>query len=335
MTERTSGRPLVVLSDMIHADAVQLLRTSARVDILEDHDAAAQAGLVREMDAIIVRRPTFMVTRELMAAAPRLRVIGRHGAGVDNVDVDAATGAGIMVTYTPGANTASVAQLTIGLLLAVTRNIIPAHLSMAEGAWKRDRYRGLELSGLTLGVIGVGRIGRAVAKIAAAMDMQVVGYDPYLTEWPLWVTRVALDDLLRESDVVTVHTPLTPETRGLVGRAQLATMKRGAVVVNTARGGIIDEAALCEALASGQIGGAGLDAFVAEPLPPDHPLCRAPNVVLTPHVGAVTDAALRRMGMTVAEDVLRFLAGRAPLFPLNPEVMPRVLPGAAAGAGEI
>jgi D-3-phosphoglycerate dehydrogenase / 2-oxoglutarate reductase len=335
MTERTRNRPFVVLSDMIHADAVQLLEASARVDILENHDAASQANLVRDMDAIIVRKPSFRVGRALIEAAPRLRIVGRHGAGVDNVDVDAATESGIIVTYTPGANTASVAQLTIGLVLAVTRKIVPAHQSISDGAWARDRYTGIELSGLTLGIIGVGRIGRAVAKIAAAMDMRVVGFDPYLADWPEAVTPVALADLLRESDVITVHAPLTAETRGLVGRAQLAQMKRGAIVVNTARGGIVDETALCSALASGQIGGAGIDAFENEPLPPDHPLARAHNVVLTPHLGAVTDAALRRMGMTAAEDVLRVLAGQAPRFPLNPQVRPRTLPGGPPGPGEL
>jgi D-3-phosphoglycerate dehydrogenase len=320
---------------MIHAEAMLLLRASARLDVLESHDAERLAALVHDMDAIIVRRPTFMVGRDLIAAAPKLRVVGRHGAGVNNVDVDAANAAGIIVTYTPGANTDSVAQLTIGLLLAVTRKIIPAHLAMSGGVWTRDRYMGLEMTGLTMGVIGVGRIGRAVGRIAAAMGMRVLGFDPYLTAWPEAVTAAPLADLLRQSDVVTVHTPLTAETRGLVGRAEIAQMKRGAVIVNTARGGIVDEMALCEALASGQIGGAGLDAFEQEPLPADHPLQRAPNVVLTPHMGAVTDASLRRMGMTVAEDVLRALAGQAPRFPLNPEVRPRAVPGGAAGAGEL
>ncbi len=332
---RSADRPFVVLSDMIHADAVQLLQASARVDVLEARDAATQAALVHDMDAIIVRRPNFMVTRELIAAAPKLRVVGRHGAGVDNIDLDAATAAGVVVTYTPGANTASVAQLTIGLLLATARKIVPAHLSMAEGTWTRDHYKGLEMTGLTLGVIGAGRIGRAVAKIAAAMEMQVVGFDPYVTDWPAGVTPVALEHLLRQSDVVTVHTPLTSETRRLIGRAQIAQMKPGAIILNTARGGIIDELALCDALVSGQIGGAGIDAFETEPLPPDHPLGRAPNVVLTPHLGAVTDASLRRMGMTVAEDVLGALAGRAPRFPLNPEVRRRFSPGGAGETGEL
>ncbi|MDR5693994.1 MAG: hydroxyacid dehydrogenase [Armatimonadota bacterium] len=321
MTEESSRPPLFVLSDAIHPEAMAWLSRIGIVKVLDDLAPKDHPVVLAEADALIVRRPSFQVTRELISTCPRLRVIGRHGAGVDNVDLQAATEAGIPVTYTPSAPTDSVAELTIGLIVAVARRIVGAHQAVCTGIWHREQFMGMELAGKVLGIIGFGSIGRAVARIAQAMGMRIVAYDPYVSRWPEGVQPVSLRGLLERADVVTIHAPLTSETKGLLGRSELAVMKPGAILVNTARGEIVDEEALAEALREGRLGGAGIDVFSREPIPREHPLLHAPNVVLTPHIGAMTEEAQRRMAMTVVEDVLRVLSGERPSYLANPEVL--------------
>ena len=241
----------------------------------------------------------------VFASAPRLRVVSRFGAGVDRVDLDAARRHGVTVTNTPGANTVAVAELTFGVLLALARDLPHAIATARAGAWTRKS--GWELAGKTLGLVGLGRIGRAVAERAAAFGMRVIGHDPYAPE-VRGVVRVELDDLWPEADVVSLHLGLGERTRHLVDAQALARMKPGAVLINTSRGGLIDEAALADALRSGHLAGAAADAFDREP-PVGSPLLGLPNFIPTPHLGAATREAARRMGEAAARNVVAVLTG--------------------------
>ncbi len=263
-----------------------------------------------EADALVVRSET-KVSRTLMEAAPRLKVVGRAGVGVDNVDVEAATQRGVVVMNTPGGNTVTTAELTFFMLGALARKIPAAHASMVAGRWDRKLYQGTELHGKTLGVLGAGRIGTEVARRALAFGMRVVAYDPFLTDArarQLGIEAVTdPDGVYREADFITVHMPVTPETRGMLNAAAFARMKPGVRLINCARGEIIDEADLVSALVSGRIGGAALDVFITEPLPADHKLRSLPNVILTPHLGASTEEAQEKCGLEVAEILTAFL----------------------------
>ena len=256
-------------------------------------DEAAMIARIGEYEGLIVRSAP-RVTRAALAVASRLEVIGRAGAGVDTIDVDAATERGVIVMNTPGGNTTAVAEHTLALLLALARRVTVADAALKAGRWEKNRLQGVELLGKTLGILGLGRIGAEVARRALGFRMQVLAYDPYLTREAaerLGVSSVELDELLTRSDFITIHTPLTGDTRHLIGDAELARMKPGVRLINCARGGIIDEAALVRGLASGQVGGAGIDVFEQEPPPADHPLLRFEQVVVTPHLGAATDEA--------------------------------------------
>jgi D-3-phosphoglycerate dehydrogenase len=259
-----------------------------------------------------------------IAAAPRLRVIGRHGVGVDNIDVAAATARRIPVVFVPGTNAASVAEHTIGMMLALCKRLLTLDQAVRRGQWQaRDTTVGVELAGKTLGVIGLGAIGREVAtRCRAALGMRVMGYDPYApADLPVDVERVtALEPLLREADVVTFHVPLTPETRGMLGPHELSLLKPTALVLNISRGGVIDEAATADALRAGRIAGAAVDVFSPEPPPRTHPLLAAPNTILSPHAAAHTEEALKRMAVALAEGVLAVLRGEQPRHVANPEV---------------
>ncbi|GLZ13914.1 4-phosphoerythronate dehydrogenase [Actinomadura sp. NBRC 104425] len=271
-------------------------------------EAAGAAALIVGLDP---------VTARVIEAAPSLRVIAKHGVGVDNIDVAAAKAAGIRVVNAPGANTTAVADMTMALLLAAVRQIVPAHSSVVQGRW--DRFFGPELAGRTLAVIGFGRIGQAVARRARGFDMTVVAHDPHLPAEVFaehGVRAAGLDECLQAADAVTLHLPLAPGAPPLLGRAELARLRPGAYLVNTARGGLVDEAALAEALREGRLAGAAVDVFASEP-PHGSPLLDAPNVVLTPHCGAFSHEANAAMGTTVATDVVRVLRG---LDPANPVV---------------
>jgi D-3-phosphoglycerate dehydrogenase len=290
------------------ADAgVELLRE--RFEVVVDTSSPLEE-IVGEFEGLIVRSAT-KVTEELLDRATRLRVVGRAGVGVDNVDVEAATRRGIVVANAPESNVVSAAEHTIGLLMALARNIPQAHAALREGRWERSKWGGVELADKTLGVLGFGRIGRQVARRAIGLQMKVVAYDPFVGSErfrELGVERAELDEVLAQSDFLTLHLPLNDDTRGALDEAAFGRMRDGVRIVNAARGELVDEAALIEALQSGKVAGAAIDVFAQEPY--TGPLIQAPNVVLTPHLAASTEEAQDRAGVIVAEQVAAALEGR-------------------------
>ncbi|MEZ5266944.1 MAG: hydroxyacid dehydrogenase, partial [Acidimicrobiales bacterium] len=260
--------------------------------------------LIKGANALIIRSAT-QVTAELLAAADELVVVGRAGIGLDNVDVDAATHLGVMVVNAPESNILSAAEHTMALLLSQARNVPQAHAALVAGRWERSKWEGVELADKTLGVIGLGRIGRLVAQRAAGFGMRIIAHDPYVSAErarQLSIDVVELDDLLAQSDFITLHVAKTPETVGLLNADRLAKTKQGVRIINVARGGLIDEAALADAIRSGQVAGAALDVFAAEPTT-DSPLFELAQVVVTPHLGASTREAQDKAGETIAEMV--------------------------------
>ena len=302
----------VLICDPISPKGIALFqqRPEFKVTVLPKRLSEAELlPLAAEAHAMVVRSET-KITRAVMEAAPNLRVVGRAGVGVDNVDVDAATQRGIVVMNTPGGNTISTAELTFSMLMALARKIPQAHMSMKAGEWNRKSFQGAELYNKTLAILGMGRIGTEVARRAIAFGMRVLAYDPYLTlarAKALQVELVELDELYSKCDFLTVHMPLTDETKGMVNAAAFAKMKKGARVINCARGGIIHEADLIEALKSGQVGGAALDVYETEPLPADSPLRAPPQLIMTPHLGASTEEAQENVGIEVAEAITDYL----------------------------
>jgi D-3-phosphoglycerate dehydrogenase len=281
---------------------------------------AALVEALRAADAMVVRSGT-RVTTALLENPGKLRAIVRAGVGVDNIDVPAATRKGIVVMNTPGGNTISTAELTIGHLMALARHLPAADASMRQGKWERSRLTGTQLAGKTLGVVGLGRVGREVARRAAALDMKVIGFDPFLAPdraAQLGIEATAdLDTLLPRCDFLTVHTPLTAETTNLIGARELGLMKKGTRVLNCARGGIINEQALAEALQSGHLAGAALDVYIEEPPPPEHPLLKLANVTLTPHLGASTVEAQESVALEAAQLLIDFLTRGVIQFAVN------------------
>jgi phosphoglycerate dehydrogenase-like enzyme len=303
-----------VFSEPFDPDAVDRVRRVARVTLLESTDEAALIEAVGDCHALVVRTAT-RVTRQVIERAGRLRVIGRGGVGLDNVDIAAARERGIEVVSTPGAATEAVADLTVGLILALVRRIVVGDAAVRAGGFVEERrtHRAAELSELTLGIVGMGRIGKAVGRRCYnGFGMRVV-YNDIVDVEPVGLAAESMskEALFRASDVVSLHVPLTGETRGLIDAAALAKFQRGALLVNTARGAVVDGAALADALASGRIGGAGLDVFDPEPPPVDHPLLTAPNTCFSPHVGARTRSGLSRMN-GVVDEVIRILREAQP-----------------------
>ena len=303
-------RPVVVIAEVLAASCADYLQKSCEVV-----EAAGEPGdrlmeLLADAEGLVVRSGT-RVDGELMAAAPRLRVVGRAGVGVDNIDLDEATRRGILVVNAPLANSVSAAEHAFGLMLSVARNIARGDASIRSGRWDRAKFRGVELDGKTLGLVGMGRIGSLVAQRALAFGMTVLAYDPYITAEQ---ARAAggelrdLDSLLADSDFISLHLPRTPETENLLGREAFAKAKRGIRIINASRGGIIDEEALVEAIRDGQVAGAALDVYAEEPMT-SGPLTELPEVVLTPHLGASTVEAQYKAGLHVAESVVAGLAG--------------------------
>lgn len=302
--------PRVFIADKLETAGVEAL-TAAGIEVdnrpgLKD-DALRDA--LRSADAVIVRSAT-KITAELLADPGKLKAVARAGAGVDTIDVEAATRKGIVVMNTPGGNTISAAEHTIALMFALSRHVAAADASMRMGKWDRNKYMGTQLTGKTLGVIGLGRIGREVAQRAIGLGMTVVAFDPFVT--PAKVTELGfeaatVEGMLPKVDFLTVHVPMTGETKGLIGAEQLAKMKRTARVLNVSRGGIYDEQALADALKAGIIAGAGIDVFTAEPPPQDNPLLSAPNIVLTPHLGASTLEAQENVAVEAAQLLTDFL----------------------------
>ena len=306
VVERIAPAGLEMLAGS-HETEVQL--NLARPELLAA--IAADGG----WDALVVRSQTRVDADLLTAAAPRLSVVAVASVGTDRVDLEAAAAAGVSVVNAPTGSTVAAAEHTMALLLALLRKIPSADASVRRGEWERARYVGTELQHRTLGIIGLGKIGREVARRAAAFEMRVIAHDPFLAADQAGEhvsALVELPELLAVADVVTIHVTLTPQTRGLIGPAQIAGMKQGAVLVNVARGGLVDEAALAAALNSGHLSGAAIDVFTTEPLTPDNPLRDAPNTILTPHIGASTTEAQERAGVEMAERLLEALAQAGP-----------------------
>ncbi len=259
-------------------------------------------------------QPVAMVVRygrisaRVIAASERLRVISKHGTGIDNIDSAAAKARGVVVRAAAGANAPAVAEHTWALILACAKGVVPLDARMREGHWDKSTHKSLELKGRTLGLVGLGAIGRMVATTGSALGMRVVAYDPFASSFPAGIESVTLEQLFASADVVSLHCPLTAENKNMINATSLASMRDGAIVVNTARGGLIDEAALADALRSGKLRGAGLDSFQVEPFTPGHAFVGLPNVVLTPHVGGVTADAYIGMGTGAAQNILDELA---------------------------
>jgi D-3-phosphoglycerate dehydrogenase / 2-oxoglutarate reductase len=301
----------VLISDKLNDEGLRILEEAPGLefDHRPDLNPDTLRSIIGEYDGLIIRSGT-KVTADLISAATKLRVVGRAGIGVDNVDLTAATARGIIVMNTPEGNTITTAEHAISLMAALARRIPQATASMKAGKWEKNKFNGQELYQQTLGVIGLGNIGSIVADRARGLHMRVIARDPLASEeraQRLGVELVNLDELLERADIISVHVPLTETTRGLIGPAQFARMKKGVLIVNAARGGIVDEAALLAAIESGKVAGAALDVFESEPPPPDHPLLKRVEVIATPHLGAATSQAQLNVAIAVAEQVRDFL----------------------------
>ncbi|MFG3281506.1 phosphoglycerate dehydrogenase [Streptomyces sp. NPDC048111] len=322
--------PVVLIAEELSPATVVALGPDFDVRRCDGTDRAALLAAVADADALLVRSAT-RVDAEVFAAAPRLRVVARAGVGLDNVDIPAATDAGVLVVNAPTSNVVTAAELACGLLISTARNIPQATASLKRGEWDRSRYSGVELADKTLGILGLGRIGLLVAERMAAFGMRVVAHDPYAQEERAaraGVRLLPLGELLETADFISVHLPRTPETTGLIGEAELALVKPSVRIVNAARGGIVDEEALAAALKDGRVAAAGLDVFAVEPCT-DSPLFVLDNVVVTPHLGASTAEAQEKAGLAVAASVRRVLAGElvpeavnTQAGPVTPEVYP-------------
>ena len=317
MTARET--PLVLVADPLAPNGLNLLRQQLEVVVARDHMALQE--MVPHSNALVVRSRT-RVTADLLERGTRLQLVARAGIGVDNVDVEAATKRGILVINAPLGNVRSTAEHTMALIFALARRVVAADHAVRDGRWKAA-YEGMQLAGKQLGVVGAGKVGRMVARLANAVGMEVVAHDPYLSDetWASLALRpVALEELLATSDVVTLHVPLNDETRQLLDAVRLDRMKQGAYLVNCARGGLVDEAALMEALVDGRLAGAALDVLEHEPLKAS-PLLSAPNLILTPHVAASTREAQSQVANDIALQVLDFFGGRPVAYPINPSVL--------------
>jgi D-3-phosphoglycerate dehydrogenase len=302
----------VLVCDPVSPKGIALLQQCSefKVKVLDKRLPEVELlPVVADVDAMVVRSET-KVTRKVIEAARRLKVVGRAGVGVDNVDVEAATQRGIVVMNTPSGNTISTAELTFSMLMSLARKIPQANMSMKAGEWNRKAFQGVELYNKTLGILGMGRIGSEVARRAIAFGMRVLAYDPYLAlsrAKALQVELVELNDIYAQSDFITVHMPMTDETKGMINKEALAKMKKGARVLNCARGGIINEPDLYDAIKSGQVAGAALDVYEVEPIPATFPLRELPQVIMTPHLGASTEEAQENVGIEVAEAIIDYL----------------------------
>jgi D-3-phosphoglycerate dehydrogenase len=308
----------VLVAEPLAEEGLALLRAHHQVDVRTGLARDELLAILPEYDALVVRSQV-KADAEVIAAASRLAVIGRAGVGVDNVDLDAATRAGIVVVNAPTGNTVAAAEHTIALMFALARRVAAADASIRRGEWKRAAFTGVELRGKTIGILGLGKIGMAVADRARGLQMEVVGHDPFVSAEAAGnhgVTLCSFEEVLGRADVLTLHVPVTRTTKGLIGAAQLARMKPTAFVLNVARGSVVDEAALAEALHEGRIAGAGLDVYEKEP-PTESPLMDAPNTVLTPHLGASTAEAQVRVAVEAAQQVLDVLDGRPARYAVN------------------
>jgi len=304
----------ILVSDPLSEEGLKILKEvkEFQVDVKTELKPEMLKEIIKDYDALIVRSAT-KVTKDIVNAATKLKVIGRAGVGLDNVDLEAATQKGVIVMNTPAGNTISTAEHTMSMILALSRNIPQAHISTKKGEWKRSKFMGVELYGKVLGIIGLGRIGTEVARRALSFGMKILAYDPFLSREvaeSLGVEIVELKELLEGSDYITVHTPLTEETRHMLSTKEFDLMKKGVRVINCARGGIIDETALINAIKSGKAAGAAIDVFEKEPLPPDSELLSLDNIITTPHLGASTEEAQVNVAIEVSQIVRDALLGK-------------------------
>src|SRR5881396_3422324 len=327
----TDPRPLIVLAGPIHPDGKALLEKEARVVVCEDETEAGLVTTAAEAQGILFRvRPR--CTESLMGACQKLKVVGRHGVGLDTVDIPAATRLGIAVVHAPGSNSQAVAEHALMLMLVCVKKTLYQDKLTRAGDWGAKTASATtahtELAGKTLGIVGIGNIGRRIARFCGALGMKVLAYDKYVPAEELRKRGAepvdSLDALMPQVDVLTCHTPLTPETRHMINAKTLALMKPGAIVINTSRGPVQDERALFEALTRGHLGAAGLDVWEEEPTPLDNPLLNLETVVCSSHVAGVTREANRQMAVQVAGEMLRVLRGEKPEVLVNPEVWPRL-----------
>ncbi|MBI4508175.1 MAG: phosphoglycerate dehydrogenase [Deltaproteobacteria bacterium] len=325
----------VLVADDLSTRGVEILRSSKKidVDVKVGLKPAELLQIIRNYDALVVRSAT-KVTAEVLEAGTRLKIVGRAGIGVDNIDVKAASRRGVIVENTPSGNAVTTAEHALSLLLSLARKIPQATASMKAGKWEKKKFQGVELLDKEMGVIGLGNIGRIVADRACGLKMKVIAYDPFISKEAaasLGAELVTLDELLSRADFISVHTPLTPDTRGLINEAAFAKMKPGVLVINAARGEIVDEAALVKALESGKLGGAALDVFAKEPPDPSSPTVLHEKVICTPHLGASTDEAQEKVAIEVAEQIVAFVdrgevKNAVNIAPVRPEVLPRLQP---------
>jgi len=318
MTDRSStegripfvSKPVVLIAEELSPATLDALGPDFEVRHVDGADRSALLPAIADVDAVLIRSAT-KIDAEALAAAKNLKVVARAGVGLDNVDVPAATKAGVMVVNAPTSNITSAAELAVGLLLACARNIAPANEALKNGAWKRSKYGGVELLEKKVGIVGFGRIGQLVAERLKGFGVEVLAYDPYVSvqrAGQLGARLVTLDELLAESDFITIHLPKTPETIGLIGTEALTKVKPSVRIINAARGGVLDEQALADAIAEGRVAGAGLDVFATEPCT-DSPLFAHESVVVTPHLGASTEEAQEKAGVAVAKSVRLALGG--------------------------
>ncbi|HZH03776.1 MAG TPA: phosphoglycerate dehydrogenase [Myxococcaceae bacterium] len=317
----------VLVSDDLSAEGVEILRQGKgiTVDVKVGLKAPELKAIIGEYDGLAVRSAT-KVTAEILEAGKNLKVVGRAGVGVDNVDLEAANRRGVVVMNTPGGNTITVAELTVAMMLSVSRHIAQATASIKSGKWEKKKFQGRELFNKTLGVIGIGNIGSAVVERCLGMKMKVVAYDPFISAEAakaMGCELLSLEDVYRRSDYLSVHVPLTEQTRNLINKDAFAKMKKGAFLVNCARGGIVDEAALHDALASGHLGGAAFDVFASEPVSPDHPLLKLDNFICTPHLGASTEEAQSNVALALAEQMVDFFSNGVIRNAINVPSVPR------------
>jgi D-3-phosphoglycerate dehydrogenase len=303
-------KPIVLIAEELSPATLNELGDGFEIRNCDGADRTQLLNEIATVNAILVRSAT-KVDAQVIAAAPNLKIIARAGVGLDNVDIPAATTAGVLVVNAPTSNIVSAAELAVGLLLASARNIVPANLALKNGKWARSKFGGVELQDKTVGIIGMGKIGLLVAKRLAGFDMKFVAYDPYVKQAPAGgpeIKMVELDELLKVSDFITIHIPKTAETTGLLGKAAFSQVKPTVHIINAARGGVVDEDALFEALIQGQVAGAGLDVYATEPST-DSPLFALDQVVATPHLGASTEEAQEKAGIAVAQSVVAFFSG--------------------------
>ena len=312
----------VLVPDDVDAAALDILNAVENLKVTYTGKVSQDKlkALIPDADAVLIRSGV-KITEDVLEVASKLKAIARAGVGVDNVDLEAATRRGVIVMNTPGGNTVATAELTLGLMLALARFIPQGDATLKAGKWERKNMVGVELRGKTLGIVGFGRIGKAVAARAKAFEMKIIAYDPYVEDGGDLATMVSLDELLAQSDFITLHSVITPETKHLINRETIAKMKDGVRIINAARGALIHDADLAEALKSGKVAGAAVDVYDVEPPPPDHPLLNSPNVIDTPHLGASTTDAQITVAIEAAELIRDFFVKGSVNNVCNPDVI--------------